>query len=149
MRRSWLPLALAALLAGCATIDYVGESYPPTPQVDVYYSEENVPREYTVIGEVIATGDALVSTGKMQEKIRKEAMKNGAHAVVLTSLEKYQSGENTSWTESQTESKDKKGRHKTTASGSSSTSVEEKKKIRAIFIRYKEDDTAAPVTQEP
>jgi nucleotide-binding universal stress UspA family protein len=132
-----LPLLLVGLLAGCAHVDYVGESYAPTSRVDVFYSEENVPRAYTVIGEVVATGDALVSTGKMQEKIRKEAMKNGADAVVLTSLEKYTAGEHSSWSENETQSKDKKGRIHNNTSGSSSTTKEEKKKIRAIFIRYK------------
>ena len=135
-----LSLTLATLLAGCAHIDYVGESYAPTSHVDVYYSESNVPHGFTVIGEVIATGDALVSTGKMQEKIRKEALKHGADAVVLTSLERYASGEHSSWNQHETESKDKKGRVHNDASGSSSTATEEKKKIRAIFIRYKSDE---------
>ena len=132
-----LPLFAIVLLAGCAHVDYVGESYAPTSRVDVFYSENNVPREYTIIGEVVATGDALVSTGKMQEKIRKEAQKHGADAVVLTSLEKYASGEHSSWNQDETESKDKKGRIHNKTSGSSSTQTEEKKKIRAIFIRYK------------
>lgn len=132
-----LVFAALAPLAGCATIDYIGESYPATTNVDVYYSEANIPRDYTVMGEVIATGDVLVSSGKLQEKIKLEAQKHGADAVVLTSLEKYQAGESSSWTEQQTQGKDKKGHTLTTTSGSSSSSVEEKKKVRAIFIRYK------------
>ena len=131
MKRLWLGVALGALLAGCAHVDYVGESYAPTTQVDVYYSEANVPRAYTVIGEILATGDMLVSTGKMQDQIRKEAQKHGADAVVLTGMDRYQAGESTSWNESETESKDKKGRTKKSTSGSTSTSVEEKKQIRA------------------
>lgn len=135
-----LPFAilLVVLVTGCAHVDYVGESYAPTAQVDVFYSEANIPQEYTVIGEVIATGDALVSTSKMQEKIRKEAQKHGAHAVVLTSLEKYAAGEHSTWNQQETESKDKKGRIHNNTTGSSSTTTDEKKKIRALFIRYKE-----------
>src|SRR5262245_50166162 len=106
MRRSW-PLMVVALLSGCAHLDYVGESYPPTSQVDVFYSEQNVPRPYTAIGEVIATGDMLVSTDKLQHKIRDEARKHGADAVVLTGLEQYQAGESTSWSENSAESKNK------------------------------------------
>ena len=136
MRFALAVLAVVAL-AGCAHIDYVGESYAPTTRVDVFYSEANVPRAYTIIGEVVATGDALVSTGKMQEKIRKEAQKHGADAVVLTSLEKYASGEHSSWNQDETESKDKKGRIHNKTTGSSSTTTEEKKKIRALFIRYR------------
>lgn len=149
MKRSWPLLALAALVAGCAHLDYIGESYAPTSHVDVYYSESNVPRAYTVMGEVIATGDMLVSSGKLQDKIRKEAQKQGADAVVLTSLENYQAGENTNWNQNETESKDKKGATQTTTTGTSSTSVEEKKKIRAIFIRYKPQEEAAPAEKTP
>jgi hypothetical protein len=112
--------------------------------VDVYYSESNVPREYVVIGEVIATGDELVSAGKMQDKIRQEALKHGAHAVILTSLEKYAAGEHSSWSQDEKESKDKKGRKHVTTSGSSSSATEEKKKIRALFIRYKAADDSTP-----
>jgi hypothetical protein len=145
MRGYWLLLAIGMLLcAGCAHVDYVGESYAPTTQVDVYYSEANVPREYVVIGEVIATGDEWVSSGKMQEKIRREALKHGAHAVILTSLEKYASGEHSSWSQDQKTSEDKKGRTRTKTTGSSNTSTDETKKIRALFIRYKEPGPAAP-----
>ena len=149
MKRLW-PLLLIALTVGCAHLDYVGESYAPTSNVDVYYSEANVPRPYSAIGEVIATGDMLVSTSKLQQRIREEAKKHGADAVVLTSLEQVQSGENTSWNENQTESKNKKGGTTTTTTGSSSTSVEEKKKIRALFIRYKPAEEApAPAEKTP
>ena len=148
MKRSW-PLVLVTLVWGCAHLDYVGESYAPTSHVDVYYSEQNVPRPYTAIGEVIATGDMLVSTDKLQQKIRDEARKHGADAVVLTSLEQVQSGENSSWSENQTEAKNKKGGTTTTTTGSSSSSVEEKKKIRALFIRYKPAGEAAPAEKTP
>ena len=33
---------LIASLVGCVNTDYVGESYTPTTQVDVYYSKEDV-----------------------------------------------------------------------------------------------------------
>ena len=36
--RLWIPAALF-LLAGCASINYMGESYPPTQHVDLYFSE--------------------------------------------------------------------------------------------------------------
>jgi hypothetical protein len=148
MRAYWLPVALGVLITGCAHVDYVGESYPPTSHVDVYYSDSNVPRAYVEIGEVIATGDALVSTSKMQEKIRQEAQKHGADAVILSSLEKYTAGEHSSWSEDERESKDRKGRSHTTTTGASNTSVEEKKKIRAIFIRYRAPNDAAPADEK-
>jgi hypothetical protein len=132
-----LGLCAAPLFAGCAHLDYMGETYAPTDHVDVYYSEENVTRPYTPMGEVIVTGDQLVSSDKMQAKIRKEAMKRGADAVVLQSLEAYKGGETTSWSQHETEKTDRKGRTHTHTEGSSSTSDTDKKRIHALFIRYK------------
>jgi hypothetical protein len=135
-----LALLVAPLAAtGCAHLDYMGESYPPTSRVDVYFTEENVTRPYTAIGEVIVTGDQLVSSDKMQRKIRDEAMKRGADAVILQSLEAYKAGESTSWSQHETEKTDKKGRTHTHTEGSSSTSDTDKKRMHALFIRYKLD----------
>jgi hypothetical protein len=140
MKRIGYLIALAMLAAptvGCAHLDYMGESYAPTSHVDVYYSEDNVPRAYTRMGEVIVTGDEIVSGSKMQEKIRREAMKRGADAIVLTSLETYKAGESTNWSQHETEKTDPKGRTHTRTEGSASTSDTEKKRIHALFIRYK------------
>jgi predicted TIM-barrel enzyme len=147
-RIAWFAAA-TTLVAGCATIDYVGENYAPTTHVDTYYSEANVTRAYTVMGEVVATGDQIVSTSKMQDQIREEAMKRGADAVIITGLERYASGENTSWSENETTKKDKKGRDKTTTFGSSNTSVEEKKQIKAVFIRYKPATESTETAKNP
>ena len=39
-------LVLAALLAiGCTEVDYVGESFKPTTNVDLYFSKEDIERE--------------------------------------------------------------------------------------------------------
>jgi hypothetical protein len=133
-------LALAAsplLMAGCAHLDYMGETYTPTSHVDVYFTEENVTRPYTTMGEVIVTGDQIASSNMMQEKIRKEAMKRGADAVILQSMEAYKAGESTNWSEHQTERTDRKGREHTRTEGAASTSDTEKKRIHALFIRYK------------
>jgi hypothetical protein len=136
--RILLSIVLPALLAGCATVDYVGESYAPTTHVDVYYSESNVQRPYKTMGEVVATGDVFVSTNQLQEKMSERAREKGADAVVILGLEHVETGTSTNYQENTTESKDKKGRIKTTTTGSENTSVEEKKKIRAIFIKYTE-----------
>lgn len=127
-------LAIPALLfiAACAHVDYIGESYPPTPQVDVFFAEKDVPRDYRVMGKVLAQANELVSAEKLQAKIMKKAQEKGADAVVLTGLDRYKSGENTDYHETT----ENKGR-KTTTHGHSSTSSEEKKEIQAIFIKYR------------
>ena len=137
-----LALALAAsplLAAGCAHLDYMGESYAPTNHVDVYFTDENVTRPYTTMGEVIVTGDQIASSNMMQEKIRKEAMKRGADAVILQSLEAYKAGESTNWSEHQSTHVDRNGHEHTRTEGTTSTSDTDKKRMHALFIRYKPD----------
>jgi hypothetical protein len=141
----WIAMPML-LLAGCANLDYMGESYPPTQHVDVYYSEQNVPREYHVMGEILATAELMVSTSDLQAKMVKKAQENGADAVVLLGLEHYQSGSTTNWDEASKEKTNKKGTTTTGTSGNSTTTVEEKKKIRALFVKYK---PAAAATARP
>ena len=138
MKIRWLMLAvLPVLVSSCAHLDYAGESFPPTQHVDLFFSEANVGREYMVIGELTGTGDQLVSTQKLQDKMVEKAREKGADGVVILGLEHFQSGESTSYTENTTQGKTKKGKTVTTTTGSSTTSAEEKKRIRALLIKYK------------
>lgn len=125
-------LLTVIVLASCTKIDYVGESYPATNQVDIYLSVESVEREYTIMGHMLATADDMVSASKMQDKMVKKAKEKGADGIIILGLERYQSGERTSWSET---TKEKDG--KTRTSGSSSTSADEKKEIKATLIKYK------------
>ena len=138
MKARWFVFAALPLLASaCAHLDYAGQSFPPTEHVDLFYSEANVGREYTVIGELTGTGDQFVSTHKLQDQMVRKAREKGADGVVILGLEHFESGSNTNYSETTTEGKTKKGKTVTTTSGSSSTSSEESKRIRAILIKYK------------
>lgn len=136
MRFALLSVVLLLALAACTKIDYVGEEYPPTQQVDMFFSETDIHVDYKVMGHLIATADDYVSSGKMQKKIMEEARKKGADAVVILGLDRYQSGESQQYNET-TETKEKKSGTKTVTSATTTTSVEEKKKIQAIFIKYR------------
>jgi len=138
--RGLMLAALPILAMGCAHLDYVGQSYPPTQQVDLFYSEENVGREHTVMGEVTATAAEFVSARKIQDQMVEKAREKGADAVVILGLEHFKSGESTNYSETTTQGAGKKGKKYTTTSGSASTSVQESKRIRALFIKYKAPD---------
>jgi len=127
-------LAIPALLlaVSCAHVDYVGRSYPPTDRVDVFYTEQEVTQEYTVMGKVVATANDLVSAEKLQQKIVRKAQDNGADAVVLLGLERYKSGSTTDY-EERTEQRRRGER----THGTSSTRDEEKKEVQALFIKYR------------
>jgi hypothetical protein len=136
MRTRLALVALLLLIAGCTKIDYIGEEYAPTTQVDMYFSEADVTQDFHVMGHLVATAGDIVSAEKMQKKIMEKAREKGADAVIILGLERYTSGQSTNYHEKSV-TKDDKDKTKTTTSGSSSTSSEEKKEIRATFIKYK------------
>ncbi len=136
MRQALFAVVLLLSLAACTKIDYIGEEYPPTDRVDMYFSEADIGLDYKIMGRMIATADDYVSSGKMQKKIMEEAKKKGADGVVILGLDRYQSGESHNYNET-TETKEKKDGTKTVTSATSSTEVSEKKKIEALFVKYR------------
>ena len=53
----YLAIVIVVLLClgACTKIDYIGEEYPPTTQVDLFFDMEHVTREHKVMGHLIAT----------------------------------------------------------------------------------------------
>lgn len=136
MKYAVLPLLLLIIIVGCTKIDYVGEEYPPTTHVDMFFSMDDIEQDYKIMGHVVASAEDIVSAEKMQKKIMEEARKRGADGVVILGLERYQAGSTTSYSESTTTKDTKKGL-KSTTSASSSTNVKEKKEIKGTFIKYR------------
>lgn len=131
-----LVLTVLALLCACTKLDYIGEEYAPTTNVEMYFSEADVTREHKVMGHLVATADDMVSAEKMQKEMKKKAMEKGADAIIILGMEKYQSGETTNYSETTVEGTTKKGNPKSTTTATSTTSSEEKKQIKAILIKY-------------
>ncbi|UCF78371.1 MAG: hypothetical protein JSW03_09780 [Candidatus Eiseniibacteriota bacterium] len=133
-----VPVLLISVLclAGCATIDYVGREYPPTSHVDIYFSLDEVSRDYEVMGHVIATGNAMVSAEKMQEQMLEKARQKGADAIVILGFERYISGESSKYTETtETSVEDDKTEETTTAV--TKTTTEETKEVKATLLKYR------------
>lgn len=133
MKRLFAPVLLALLLTACAHVDYVGRSYEPTTHVDLFFDEGEVQERYDVMGQVIARANDLVSAEKLQEKMMQKAREKGADAVVITGLERYKTGESTTYNEST-----KERRRRTETSGTSTTSDTNEKQIRALFLKYRQ-----------
>lgn len=137
MKRLMVLAAAALLLApGCTKIDYVGKEYPPTTDVEIFFSMDDVEREYEVMGHLTATAADMVSTEKMQEEILEKAREKGADAVVILGLDRYATASPSSWSETTETTKTGTGT-KTTTTGSASPGTEEKKEIRATFLKYR------------
>jgi len=123
---------IVAALVGCTKIDYVGNSFPATSHVDVYFSLDDVKRDYTVMGHMTAVADDFVSAEKMQEDMLEKAREKGADGLVIHGLEYYSTGGKTTYTETH-----KKDEDRETVTGVTSTSTEEKKEIKGTLIKYK------------
>lgn len=83
-----LLLGLFVAVLGCAEVRYVGETHSPTTEVDIYFDEKNIEREYTTIGQAIGTGGFGTNTDKIQAKLIEEAKKRGADAILITGVGK-------------------------------------------------------------
>lgn len=80
---SWM--LLCVFFVGCANTEYIGESYAPTDNVEIFYSEDAVPYDFTTIGQALGSG-VWVKNSKIQTKLVEEAMYRGADAILITGL---------------------------------------------------------------
>ncbi len=99
------------LIANCAEVNYIGKTFEPTQEIDVFFDDKLVDREYTIIGHAIGSAAWGLSNEKIQAKLIETAQRKGAHAIIITGIGKdtIVTGEGTSTDETQ---------------------------INAIFIRY-------------
>ena len=75
------------MMAGCASVEYVGDTYAPTEYVDLYYSETEIEQDYITMGHGLGTG-VWTRNSKIQRKIVEEARDRGADAILITGLGK-------------------------------------------------------------
>jgi hypothetical protein len=123
----------SALLAGCTTTDYLGKTYPPTQHVDVFFSPQDVPRAYEVMGEIRAEGDEILSAESMQQKLVQEAMQKGADALLIDKVDMVETGYTT--VANQTGERQKRGRSSST--GVATTNIEKDRVITGKLLKYR------------
>ena len=133
-----LPYTHETLQVVCDHIDEtqaaVGRMLLENPSTYVRFAESDIPREYEVMGELIAETDDMVFTNgeKMQNKLIEEAKKKGADGIVLSGLARRVTGESGSST-----SETKVSNDKVRTTEHSDSSVKEKKELRARLIKFK------------
>jgi hypothetical protein len=127
-----LILVVSAFMSGCAKTSYVGKTYAPTDNVDLFLDETSVTRPYEVMGQVSIDGESLVSTDKLQQKMLEEAKARGANAVLIEDYKEIYTDSSTSTNAST--STDKKGNQH--YHGNSYTSQSKRKILKAQFLKY-------------
>ena len=132
-------LIVVVLLAGCTSVDYVGKTYAPTSNVDVYMSTDDVRRPYEVMGEARAQVDTIPFSKpgqQLQDKLVAEARAKGADGIILGQLQNRTVG-STSNTTGQAERKKHKNKKKTQYNETTTTSDSEVTELRGQLIRYR------------
>ena len=90
-----LTLSMILFLTACGSdvdIDYLGDSYTPTADVDVYFSEDDVTEGYLVMGHATADGG---DTEALQETLIEKARENGADGIIFEGFDRVETGEQT------------------------------------------------------
>jgi hypothetical protein len=125
-------LLIAIVFFGCAKSNYIGKTYAPTSNVDLYMDVTGINRQYEVMGNISLDGDNLVSSDKLQARMMEEAKKKGADAVLVEVFDEVYTS-STTRTDG-TSSTDKKGNQH--YHGTSTTSQSKHKILKAKFLKY-------------
>lgn len=74
----------AILLASCGpSISYIGNSYSPTSNVDVYVDETAIPKDYTVVGKGYVHYYRSAVPESLQSRAVAKARQKGADAILV------------------------------------------------------------------
>ena len=123
-----LLLILALLVSACAEqpeIDYVGNSYTPTTDVEIFVSADDIEEEYVEMGKAVAVSSTNISTQELQEALLEEAKRVGADAIIIGDTGRRLTGTTTI-----THNED---------TGQDVIADQKEKWLEAIFIKYKKN----------
>ncbi|KAB2808023.1 hypothetical protein [Phaeocystidibacter luteus] len=131
-------LLFAILATSCVSHDYMGQTYPSTTEVKVYYAESDIVGEYEIMGVDRVSAPDAFDAQLILEKIQEKAMEVGADAVIIDDFHEQTIGSSTWSNGSSTHSSDGKGNSNSTNWGSvSSTTTENEKIVVARFVKFK------------
>ena len=93
---SVLILSMLLFVTACGgddiDVDYLGDFYPSTSHVDVYFSEDDVTENYLVMGHATADGG---DTEALQETLIEKARDSGADGIIFEGFDRVETGEQT------------------------------------------------------
>ncbi|TDO19052.1 hypothetical protein [Pedobacter duraquae] len=84
-----LTLAAGTLLflSSCATrVNYIGRTYNPTTDVELFFNTNDVPKKFEVIGKIQGENYGFRNFERLQTKIVEEAKKHGADAIIISGM---------------------------------------------------------------
>ncbi len=129
--------AAALVLSSCASdIAYLGESYPPTGNIECFFGSNDIKRPYKIMGKALATPGAFANQADFHNDIMQCARMHGADAILVESFQKVKTGQYSNWNN---DGMAKNGKRDTTwwnESGSASTQDVTELQASVYFIKY-------------
>ena len=137
MKKLLFPLFISAIavfiLQGCSPrVEYVGKSYAPTSNVDIYLDPADIDRDYEVMGAAEIKNEGTIKFDKLQESAMESAMQHGADAVLIESMDEVSSG-STSTTTGSANNDDKNSTFSQTTNNYERT----EKLLRVKYLKYR------------
>ena len=127
--------ALSLLCACVSDIAYLGESYPPTYNVECFYASSDIKKPYKIMGKAIASPGVFSSQGDFMNDIMVSARTHGADAILVESFNKVKTGQTSSWG-SNTWAEGNKNGAWLNESGSGSTQDVTELQAHIYFVKY-------------
>jgi hypothetical protein len=86
--KSIMFLLVVLFFTACSHFNYIGDSYAPTKDVAVYFSEKEIKAKYKIMGHAVVAGKMFVSIDDLKERLIQEARDNGADAVLIKDIDR-------------------------------------------------------------
>lgn len=135
MKRILLLLSAALCTASCAVqITYIGKAYPATDAPELFFSWDDVTRDYETMGRITAAPQFFGTLEKAQEVIEQRAREKGADAVVFEGIGRTVSEPTYTTTEHIQQHED--GSSTRTATTQRNVTVSDR--LEATFLKYRE-----------
>jgi len=135
MKRILLLLCAALCTASCAVqTTYIGKAYPATDAPELFFSWDDVTRDYETMGRITAAPQFFGTLEKAQTVIEKRAREKGADAVVFEGIGRTVSEPTYTTTEHIQQNED--GSSTRTATTQRNVTVSDR--LEATFLKYRE-----------
>ena len=126
-------VATSFMACSKSSFDYLGKSYPPTANPEIFMRDQDIERDYEVMGKVMAEVPYNKKLKYIQNKVMNLAAQNGADAVLFSDVNIRSTGYKRATGNAGT------GGKKGFFGGSASkVSDSELKSVEAVLIKYKD-----------
>ena len=93
MKNTLISLLTLTLISACSSgVKYLGNSYPSTQNVKIYFSKADIDQPFELIGKVYLDVEEKTKDEKIQNMILNKAKQHGGDAVIMGDLNVVRSG---------------------------------------------------------